>query len=198
MRSITSSILGSLVVCTLFATEPVKHIDIYQIDTKSSKLEWSAKKVTGAHNGTIQITGGKIMVDHGTIGGGSFEIDMGTITCTDMEGEYKEKLEKHLRSEDFFNVADHPTAKLEMTKVERGAAGSTVTANLTIKGITNAITFPARVRMEGGSLDAHAEFQIDRSKWQIKYGSGTFFEDLGDNLIYDEIRFKVTLSAKAY
>jgi len=158
------------------------------VDTDASQVTWKGYKVTGEHAGTIAIKSGNFIYDGDALTGGSFEIDMSTITCTDLEGEYAGKLEGHLKSDDFFGVATYPTAKFEITKVvSRGKAGDyKVTGNLTIKETTKEIRFNANVDNSTGVPVATADITIDRSDFNVKYGSGSFFENLGDKTIYDE------------
>ncbi|MFM2285794.1 MAG: hypothetical protein RLZZ543_1291 [Bacteroidota bacterium] len=115
--------------------------------------------------------------------------------------EFNAKLLGHLKSDDFFSVEKNPEAQFEIVKVEAAsdaASGnnSTVTGNLTIKGIAKSITFPANITIEPAQLTAKAEFNIDRTEWDIKYGSGKFFQDLGDKMINDEFTVKFNLTAK--
>lgn len=173
----------------------------FTVDVDASTLAWTGKKVTGQHNGTIQISNGVFSVEDGNITAGNFAIDMTTIANNDLaeDAETQAKLLGHLSSPDFFNVAEHPTATFEITSVAalEGEAGAThnISGNLTIKGISKEITFPATVSMNGGSFSAEADFNIDRTEWDIRYGSGKFVEDLGDKTIYDDINFKLALSA---
>lgn len=170
---------------------------------EGSKLLWTGNKVSGSHNGDIVVKSGSLVNDEGKISG-DFVIDMTTINTLDLEGDYKGKLDGHLSAPDFFNVAEHPTATFEITKVRpvRVLEGSNdthkITGNLTIKGISNEIEFPASVKFDGDKFMANAAFDIDRTKWDIKYGSGGFFDGLGDKMIYDDIEFELSLvGAKA-
>ena len=176
----------------------------YTVDVDGSTLAWIGKKVTGQHDGTIQISNGVFSVENGNITAGNFAIDMTTIANNDLaeDAETQAKLLGHLSSPDFFNVAEHPTATFEITSVAAAtgdASGAThnISGNLTIKGITKEITFPATVSMDGGNFKAEADFNIDRTEWDIRYGSGKFFEDLGDKTIYDDINLKLALSASS-
>ena len=172
--------------------------DTFTLNTQSSKLIWKADKVTGSHSGNLQFKNGSLITKDGKLTGGSFEVDMTSVNSTDLEGEWKQKLEGHLKSEDFFNTEKFPTAKFEITKVEyisTDRAPYKIVGKLTIKGITNEITFNAKVSVDGKTLTATTEFKIDRTKWDIKYGSGQFFSDLGDKMINDE--FLVTISLVA-
>ncbi|MFT4760636.1 MAG: polyisoprenoid-binding protein YceI [Paraglaciecola sp.] len=169
-------------------TNPVETI---KINTEKSVVSWKGYKVTGEHAGTIAVKNGELTFDNGKLTGGSFDIDMTTITCTDLEGDWAKKLEGHLKSADFFGVENHPTAKFVITKVaSRGAAGEyKITGNLSIKDITKEIRFNATASKTG----ATAEIQLDRTDFDVKYGSGSFFDSLGDKTIYDEFDLNVKL-----
>ena len=123
---------------------------------------------------------------------------MTTIACTDLEGEWKEKLEGHLKSDDFFGVNNFPVAKFEITKVAaKGTPGDyKITGNLTIKETTKEIKFYANVSQDGGKNVAKADIKIDRSEFNVRYGSGSFFDNLGDKTIYDEFDLSIVLHTK--
>ncbi len=177
----------------------------YVIDPQSSSVEWFAEKVTGKHNGTVAIKSGELNVENESISAGKFVMDMNTITVLDMpaDDEYNVKLTGHLKSPDFFNVESAPESTFEVVSLEKidgaaeGAPNYNVKGNLTIKGITKAITFPATVSMSSDLVNATAEFEIDRTEWDIKYGSGKFFQDIGDKIIYDNFKIKFNITAKA-
>ena len=115
--------------------------------------------------------------------GGEFVIDMSSLACTDLNGEYKGKLEGHLKSDDFFGVEKYPTSNLNITKVKSTGKNSyKITADLTIKGITKSIKFDASIY----GKKATANLKVDRTQFNVKYGSGSFFDGLKDNMIYDE------------
>ncbi len=176
-----------------------KVVKSYSIDTEASKVEWVARKVTGKHNGSINIKDGSLDFEEGVLKGGSFNIDMTTITVLDLQGKGKKNLEGHLSSADFFNVAEHNTANFTITKaIATDSKGNyKITGDLTIKGNTNQIKFYANVMEEEGKVVGVAEeIEVDRSEYDIRYGSGSFFENLGDKTIYDEFHLKVTLVAK--
>ncbi|MCX6158750.1 MAG: YceI family protein [Ignavibacteriota bacterium] len=173
------------------------------VSVADSKLNWLGKKVTGQHNGSIKVSNGEILVDNGKVTGGKVEIDMKTIVNEDQKDEEsKKKLEGHLYSPDFFDVAKFPTAKIEITKVEslndatKPNVNSTVTGNLTMKDVTKSVTFPAEIKIENGVLTVKADFDIDRTDWNIKYGSGKFFDNLGDKVINDKFNLNLTIVAK--
>jgi polyisoprenoid-binding protein YceI len=175
----------------------------YTVIVSESKIKWTGKKVTGQHNGSVKIANGEILVDNNKITGGKVEIDMKSIVNEDQKDEESiKKLVGHLSSPDFFDVVKFPTAKIEITKVEvlnddtNPNANFSVTGNLTIKDITKSITFPAEIKIESGVLTVKADFDIDRTDWNIKYGSGKFFENLGDKVIYDKFNLNLTIVAK--
>lgn len=174
---------------TATATEPLDG-EKKEVKTEESTVTWKAYKVTGSHTGTVNLKEGALMFDEGKLTGGDFSVDMTTLVSTDLEGEYKGKLEGHLKSDDFFGVATNPTASLVFTKVESSGKNSyEVIGDLTIKGITKAVTFDVSIY---GSK-ATATMKIDRAEYNIRYGSGSFFDDLGDKTIYDEFDLVVDL-----
>ena len=162
-----------------------------KVNVEKSKIEWLGKKVTGQHNGTINLKDGALVFKKDKLAGGNFTVDMTTVNVTDLQGEYKGKLEGHLNSDDFFGVAKFPTAALVFkTIADKGNNVYTVTADLTIKGITNPITFDITTTKD----TATTKLLVNRTKYDIKYGSGSFFDNLGDKTIYDDFELDVTLS----
>ena len=154
-----------------------------EIKKSDSKVVWKGYKVTGSHEGTIGIKSGHLNFENEKLTGGEITIDMSSIAVTDLEGEYKGKLEGHLKSDDFFGVAKYSTAKLIIKKAKSTGKNSyEVTGDLTIKNKTNPITF--EVSVYGNK--ANANLKIDRSKYDVRYGSTSFFDDLKDKAIYDE------------
>jgi polyisoprenoid-binding protein YceI len=182
----------SSIVIFLFAFSALIAQDKVMVNADQSKLEWKAYKVTGSHNGEIDLKDGYLLMENGMLVGGQFTIDMTTIDVQDLEGEYKQKLENHLRSDDFFSVDKHNTATIELTNVVPRGNGSEykINGNLTIKGKTAPVKFIAK--MEGDK--AMADIEVDRSEYDVKYGSGTFFDNLGDKTIYDIFDMNVTLA----
>ncbi|PCJ92661.1 MAG: lipid-binding protein [Flavobacteriaceae bacterium] len=154
-----------------------------EVKASESSVTWKGYKVTGSHAGTIALKEGFLLFDDNKLTGGEFVVNMTTLTTTDEMGDMNAKLNGHLKSDDFFGVEAHPTAKLVFTKaVSFNKNSYTVTGDLTIKGITKPITFVVSIF---GSK-ATATLKIDRTKYGIKYGSGSFFDNLGDKAIYDE------------
>ncbi|MFD2514382.1 YceI family protein [Pontibacter locisalis] len=175
----------------------------YNVDLAKSEVKWHAKKVTGEHMGTIGVSNGQLLVNGNKVTGGTFTIDMNSIICTDIkDANYNQKLVGHLKSDDFFSVEKHPTATFTITKVKpiaNAAAGEpnhTVTGDLTIKGITKSISFPATVAVKNGVATAKADITIDRSKFDVRYGSKSFFDNLGDKAIYDDFVVSLNVTAK--
>ena len=161
-----------------------------KIDVKTSTIKWVGKKVTGEHSGTVNFKDGAVVFKGKKLTGGSFTVDMTSLTSTDLTGEYQGKLNGHLKADDFFGTEKFPTAKLVFKTI--GAKTTdvyTVTADLTIKGITKPVTFD--VAVSGNS--ATTAFKVDRTKYDIKYGSGNFFEGLGDKTINDDFELAVVL-----
>lgn len=161
-----------------------------EVKTKESKVTWKAYKVTGSHTGTVDLKEGALMFDGDKLTGGEFVVNMASLISTDLEGEYKGKLEGHLKSDDFFGVETHPTSKLVFTKVKASGKNSyEITGDLTIKGITKPVTFDVSIY---GSK-ATATLKVDRAEYNVRYGSGSFFDNLGDKTIYDEFDLVVDL-----
>jgi polyisoprenoid-binding protein YceI len=168
----------------------------YNVDVTKSTLNWKAEKITGFHEGTIGIKSGTLKIENGKIVSGSFAINMSTIVCTDLtDAEYNQKLVGHLKSPDFFDVARFSDATFTITKpVDVSKSVTEIHGNLTIKGISKPISFKANVLKVGNSYTFNANsIVVDRTKYDIKYGSGSFFTDLGDKAIYDEFTLKLKL-----
>lgn len=199
MKKSISLVLGILVTASsVFAAETKEEKAAFEIDTKASKVFWNAKKVTGEHSGSVSLGSGKVWVENNSVVGANVKMDMNTIVNTDLKDEeWNKKLVGHLKSEDFFSVEKFPVASFEITSLKPAAAGDySVKGNLTIKGITNEISFPAKVTVANGNVNATGTAKIDRTKWDIRYGSGKFFEGLGDKMIYDEFEITFDLSAR--
>lgn len=162
------------------------------VDTAASKVVWTGTKVTGKHTGTVSIKSGTLNVDNGKLVGGNVVLDMNTISSTDLEGEFKGKLDGHLKSEDFFAVASHPEATFTITEVKPGATDQdlNISGNLVIKGVSKNITFDAKiVESTEATVKATANFNITRADWGVNY------EGKSDDLISKEINFDISLVA---
>ena len=166
--------------------------DNFKVSVENSKLSWKGYKPTGAHTGATTLASGYIAVKNNKLTGGSFVTDMSTIK----ESDGNAKLEGHLKSEDFFDVAVFPTSKFEITKSEIKAGKIQVTGNMTIKGITKQIAFPATLAVNKDNVTLTSDtFQINRADFNVKYKSKTFFNDLKDKFVNDEFDFQVTIVA---
>ncbi len=164
----------------------------FNVDTAASKVVWTGTKVTGKHTGTVNIKSGSLTVDNGALTAGNVVLDMNSISSTDLEGEYKEKLDGHLKADDFFGVATHPEASFTITEVKPGATANdiTVSGNLIIKGVSKNITFDAKVvEATDATIKATANFNITRADWGVSY------EGKSDDLISKEINFDINLVA---
>lgn len=185
MKSVSFKSLGVLLLA--FSLTTAVMAETKKVDVNKSKVEWTGKKLTGSHTGTINIKEGTLEVDNGKLKGGKIVMDMTSIKDVDLtDPDSNAKLTGHLKSDDFFGVATHPTSTLEITKVEGTTTNHTITGNLTIKGKTNPITFTATSAKEGQSLVYDGDITIDRSKFDVRYGSKSFFNDIGDKAINDE------------
>ncbi len=186
--------IKALLISTVLAFTGFGEAEKVKVDVDASSVNWVGKKVTGQHNGTIALQGGRLEMEEGVLTGGIFTIDMTTINCEDLSGGGKGKLEGHLKSDDFFGVETYPTATFVITKaVPQGPGNYKVVGNITIKGATQEIQFPATLEENGGVYTATADLTIDRSKFDIRYGSGSFFDNLGDKTIYDDFELSVSL-----
>ncbi|HWS59677.1 MAG TPA: YceI family protein [Flavobacterium sp.] len=185
MKNLKSIALALVVFATISVSAQTK-----KIDASKSTIEWVGKKVTGQHNGTVNFKDGAIVLKKNKLAGGTFTVDMTSLTATDLSGEYQGKLNGHLKADDFFGTDKFPTATLVFKKIGTKSANVyTVTADLTIKGITKPVTFDMTVN----GNTATTAFNIDRTKYDIKYKSSNYFENLGDKAIYDEFELKVAL-----
>lgn len=169
----------------------VSNAQTKKIDASKSKITWLGKKVTGQHGGTINIKEGNLVFAGKKLTDGTVTVDMTSLVCTDLKaGEGKEKIEGHLKSEDFFGTEKFQTSKIVFKKVvATGKNSYMVTADLSIKEKTNPITFVLTIN----GNTAAAALKVDRTKYDIKYGSGSFFDNLGDRAISDEFELNVAL-----
>ena len=161
-----------------------------KVDAAKSSINWLAKKVTGQHNGTVNLKEGVLVFKGAKLVGGSFTADMTSLTSTDLTGEWLGKLNGHLKSEDFFGTEKFPTATLVFkTIAKKGADVYAITADLTIKGITKPVSF----ELTTTANSATTKFMVDRTVYDIRYGSKSFFESIGDKAIDNEFELTVAL-----
>lgn len=164
----------------------------YMVNTDESIIEWTGYKPTGKHNGTINLESGVFSINDSKLESGTFIITMNSLK--DADGS--ERLEGHLKSADFFEVETYPSAAFDVTGYEMVDGKAMLSGNLTLKGVKNNITIPVATSQDGDMFTLTSEiFTIDRSKWNVKYGSKSFFSDLGDKFINDDIELKVTVKA---
>lgn len=174
----------------------------YNVDLGNSTIEWIGTSPVKQHHGILKIQDGDVMLAGGTLNGGKFTIDVKSLQPDDQNEEYNTKLKGHLLSDDFFSAETYPVGSFEITSVKEGVdnaeelkmkdATHMITGNLTLKGTTKSITFPAKVNVNEGRLLADANFNIDRTQWGVLYGSD---ESLGDKLIHHDVNLEVHLEA---
>jgi polyisoprenoid-binding protein YceI len=196
-KAILSAFVAGVV---LFSAFKKSHSDVYKVDTKLSSLEWTGEKIGGKHNGVITFSKGEISSEHGNLSG-VFEVDMTTLQTKDLTGEYATKLDGHLKADDFFGVEKFPKAKFVSTSItpikdaKDGSYTHTIKGNLTIKEKTNEVTFDAIIKTEANKVACVGTAKIDRTKFDIKYGSKSFFPEIGDKMINDEFAVKFNIVA---
>jgi polyisoprenoid-binding protein YceI len=167
----------------------------YIIDTKESVVAWKGSSVEGAHTGYVYISKGELMIEKGQLMGGTVEVNMSTIEGDDHRSD--NNLIKHLKDPDFFDVKKFPISTIAITRVESiNGENKKVTGNLTIKGITHPVSFPAKVEVNDGIVKASGKLVIDRTLWDVRYKSGKFFDNLKDQAIADSIEFNMKIVAK--
>lgn len=191
---ITALICSSL----SFASDGKSQSDVkqYKFDSKTSRINWKGTKVTGEHVGHVKISEGAISLQNGVLKGGEIKINMSSMVTTDLSGEWKVKLEDHLKSSDFFDVANHKTASFKVVKVGKKSEGLfSVTGDLTIKGKTKQVTTDLKVKEKNKKISVEGELVFDRTDFNIRYGSGKFFESLGDKMIHDKVTLVLNLTA---
>jgi polyisoprenoid-binding protein YceI len=162
-----------------------------EVDAGKSIITWKASKVTGAgHFGQMPVKSSKLKLVKGRVSSGSIVFDMQNFTVTDLKGKWQQKFLGHMKSPDFFDVAKFPTASLQLTSIKGNSAKGT----LSIKGTSRPTTFS--VQFKDGMYVGKTSF--DRTKFGLKYGSGSFFKGLGDKAIRDvvEVEFKIAVSGR--
>jgi polyisoprenoid-binding protein YceI len=186
-----------------FLPEPSIQDGLYQLDAEKSALEWIGRNFNNRHLGRIAITGGNLQIRKGIPSEGSITLDMTSITNLDLQDQsWREVLVDHLKSEDFFSVKKYPTARFNLTGWtpqpggNREASSGTATGQLTIKDVTRTVSFPAAISPQAdGSIKAHALLDLDRTLWNVNYGSGKLFERLGMHLVHDFITVELFVVA---
>jgi polyisoprenoid-binding protein YceI len=191
MKTMKMNVLkGALATTVILALVAFTNaIEKKKINVEESTIQWEGEKLTGSHEGTIQLKEGFFLMEGGELVGGEFVADMNSINVTDLEGESKTKLTGHLKSDDFFGVNNYPTAKFVINTVAKKGDVYGISGDLTIKGKTNPIAFD--LSMDSNS--ANTNLTIDRTKYDVRYGSNSFFDNLGDKAIYDEFDLMINL-----
>ncbi len=172
--------------------------EILKLDLNASSVAWVGKKVTGKHNGTLKLKSGQIEVENNKVLRGEFVLDMTSISVEDIKDPEKNlKLKSHLMSDDFFGVKNFPEASFKMGDVKQEKPGEIkVVGNLLLKGILQPMSFPAKIEWVENGVKAKATVEIDRTLHNIRYGSGKFFDNLGDKMISDKFEVILDLVAK--
>ena len=166
----------------------------FEIASTESEIEWVGRKVTGSHNGTIAIKKGELILTDGKLTGGKIIVDTTSIKVLDItDPATNAQFAGHLVSDDFFSTRKFPEATLEIISV----ANNHIVGNLTIKDIINAVGFHAEVNVDGDLVRATGKLVVDRTKYEMKFRSGSFFVNLGDSLIYNDFELNVRVTAKA-
>ncbi|MBU6122387.1 YceI family protein [Hymenobacter siberiensis] len=185
-------------VATVAAPAPA-----YKLQPQLSTLGWEGKAVTHGHNGTMQFSDGELLVKGNSIVGGTVTVNMKTMVATDIkDAESQGKFVGHMSSDDFFGVEKFPTSTFKIVSVTpiKGAAANadnaTIAGDLTIKGVTQRISFPAKAGVKDGVAAATGKVTIDRTKFGLKYGSKSFFDSIGDKAIYDTFDLTFNVIAK--
>ena len=173
-------------------------VALNNLDLDSSIVTWKGTKPTGAHDGTVALKSGNLIVEEGKLTKGSFVIDMNTIANLDMKGKGGDiKIEGHLKNADFFDVTVYPTSKFVITKVEEADSKLLVTGNLTVKDVTKSITIPATISTQEGVTTFKSDiFNINRADFNIKYKSKSFFKDLKDKFVGDLVEMSFEVKTK--
>ena len=195
--------LGTASVARAQTTAATTGASAYKLQPQLSTLGWEGKAVTHGHTGTIQFTGGDLLVKNNMVVGGTTTVDMKTIKATDItDVEQHTKFVGHMSSQDFFGVEKNPTSTFKIVSVTpiKGAAAAadnaTIAGDMTIKGVTNRITFPAKVGVKNGVAAVTCKLIIDRTKFGLRYGSKSFFDSIGDKAIYDDFTLDFNVLAK--
>lgn len=184
---------------------PAAATGAWKVNPAASEVTWTGSKVLvkTVHHGIVPVKAGEVNVKDKTVTSGWFELDMTQITDHDLKASPADaaKLEGHLKSEDFFNVAKYPTARFTIKSVKAIAAAKAgeptheISGDLQVKNVTKPLTFPATVVLTDSTADATAKFKIDRTEWDVRYGSDKFFKGLGDKVISNDIEFAIKINA---
>ncbi len=196
MKSKLLSLALVLTVLGMFSFKYAKD-ETFTVDAQASSINWVGKKVTGQHAGTAKVASGTVIMNGNALKGGSVVVDMTSLDCVE-NGKQNSGLLRHLKNDDFFSVEKNPTSTFQITKVTASGAGrATISGNLTIKGITKPLSFPATVKKQDNAVVVVAKnVAVNRTQYDIRYGSKSFFNDIGDKAIEDDFMIDFNLVAK--
>ena len=178
----------TILLCSAYST----YAQDKSLNLETSNIRWYGEEITGKqHYGDLKFSSGNIQINNEVVTNGSFIVNMNSLSVEDLSGGGKKRLEGHLRSTAFFGVSDHPQASLSISSmVEIDGNSQILDGQLTIKGVTHPINFSLTLTPEN---NASAILVFDRSKYDVRFRSGSFFDELGDKLILDEIKLEVAL-----
>jgi polyisoprenoid-binding protein YceI len=199
MKKLTLSLMALAISFSTFAGGVDKDGSVYSVAT-DSKIVWNAKKVTGEHTGNVSVKQGNLVLENGVPKTAYVQVDMNTITCTDLtDRETNAKLVGHLKSDDFFSVSNHQFSEISITEFTPTSNRGEYTAKgtLKIKGKTEPISFLFNITESNGVATAKGKLTFDRSKYDVRYGSSSFFDSLGDKVIYDDVALDFEIKANA-
>jgi polyisoprenoid-binding protein YceI len=198
MKLKLSAILLVAVITSVSFLAFTPKADTYTVDLTKSSISWEAKKLVGGHTGVIDLTSGTLLFNGKKLAGGGFIANMASIKTMDNGTKPNAGLDKHLKADDFFGVEKYPASNFTIKKIQGSGDKVNVTGDLTIKGVTNSITFPATITWNADkSVTAVADkIEIDRTKYGIQYRSKSVFSDIGDKMIEDNFTISVKLVAK--
>jgi len=189
-KTITTLFLTATAFFCLPDLSAQKTTVLVSINVSESSIHWLGEKITGQHEGNINLLSGSLIMENGSLIGGDFVVDMNSLASTDLKGESAKKLEESLKSEEWFDVGKHAQAKLVFTSVVSQDGGLyNVTGDFTIKGKTN----PAAFELQVNDLEATAKVIIDRTLYNILHGSSSFFDNLKDKMINNFFEIDVSL-----
>lgn len=176
-------------------TVPLSTGTIYKADIENSFIEWIGTKPTGHHHGRIKLKTGELVLGNDEVIGGRFIMDINSLQPDDQKKKKNEMLRNHLLSDDFFDVERFAVASFEIVRINatsNKAAPYTVTGNLKLKDVERSIIFPASIIMKDGKVVAEANFNFDRTLWNMNYGND---KSLGNWFIRPDVNIKIHLTA---
>jgi len=200
MKKLSMSILSLAFAVSAIAGGVENKEKVVTVNPDASTIEWRGSKVTGEHNGHVDVRQGNIVLDEkGNLKSAYVQVDMNSMTNEDLDADTQQKLIGHLKSDDFFSVEKYPYAEIKLNSFKPGEKSGTYIASgdLTVKGKTQPISFPFTYNNNGGDFTANGTLTFDRSKYDVRYGSPSFFNDIGDKAIHDDVELKFTIKGSA-